>query len=260
MQYNEYKETLLQTIVRVGKFIREESLKAFQVSNKEGKNNLVTEVDLKAEELIKDLIWKKFPEHGFVGEEYGIENSSSSFQWIIDPIDGTINFANQLPLYCVSIALAIEGEVVLGSVFNPVTDELFFAEKGQGALLNNKSIRVSKQAQLDHSFLVTGFPYHFPEGIRVADIFAAVVNRGIPLRRLGSAALDLAYVAAGRFDGFWEYNLSPWDIAAGYLLVTEAGGKVTDFADEPGHFSHRQTLATNGLIHQSLLELIRQHQ
>lgn len=259
MHENQLKQTLLETIQEVGHFIKKQSTLTFDISDKEGKNNIVTEVDLKAEEMIKASILKKYPNHGFLGEEYGSENPKSSHQWIIDPIDGTINFAHQIPLYCVSIALAVEGTLTLGAIYNPVTEELFFAEKGKGAWLNQQQIFVSKQDNFDRSFLVTGFPYQFPEGIQVANIFAAVVNRGLPLRRLGSAALDLAYVAAGRFDGFWEYNLNPWDIAAGYLLVQEAGGRVSDFQNNEGHYAHRQTLATNGLIHESLRALILQH-
>lgn len=259
MHQNSLKRTLLETIQETGQFIKKQSTRAFNISDKEGKNNIVTEVDLKAEEMIKDSILKTYPNHGFLGEEFGLENPNASHQWIIDPIDGTINFAHQIPLYCVSIALAIDGALTLGAIYNPITGELFFAEQGKGAWLNNQQIFVSKQADFDRSFLVTGFPYQFPEGIQVADIFAAVVNRGLPLRRLGSAALDLAYVAAGRFDGFWEYNLNAWDIAAGYLLVQEAGGRVSDFQNNEGHFSHRQTLATNGLIHETLRAVILQH-
>lgn len=248
---------LLDIIIEAGDYIAVRAREAFEIKEKEGKNNLVTEVDLAAEKMIKSAILKKYPDHGFMGEEFGNENTNSKYLWIIDPIDGTINYAHHIPLYCVSIALAIDGELRLGAIYNPETKELFYAEKGKGAFLNQQTIQVSEQNNFDKAFLVTGFPYHFPKGMDVANTFISIVKRGLPLRRLGSAALDLAYVACGRFDGFWEYNLNAWDIAAGYLLVEEAGGRVSDFDLNPGHYNHKETLATNGKIHQSLLKVIQ---
>lgn len=251
---------LLETIQTVGDYIARRAQTPFEILEKEGINNLVTAVDREAEQLIVAALSGHFPDHGFVGEEYGVQYAERRYQWIIDPIDGTANYAHHIPLYCVSIALAVDGVLQMGAIYNPVLKELFHAEKGKGAFLNGKRIGVSGNADFSKSFLVTGFPYVFPEGIDVARIFAAIVNGGLPIRRLGSAALDLAYVACGRFDGFWEYNLKPWDIAAGYLIVAEAGGRVTDFGNEEGHYDHKETLATNGLIHDALLGVINAHQ
>ncbi len=253
------KAFLLNLIVKAGDFIAEQAKLGFEIQEKSGKNNLVTAVDLAAEKMIKEAIAHQYPDHGFLGEEYGSHNEAATHLWIIDPIDGTVNFAHGIPLYCVSIALAVNQELVLGAIYNPESKELFYAEKGKGAFLNHKKICVSQQSDFEKAFLVTGFPYHFPEGIDVANTFIEVVHQGLPVRRLGSAALDLAFVACGRFDGFWEYLLNPWDIAAGYLLVQEAGGKVSNFSNEIGHFSHKETLATNGKIHESLLALIQKH-
>lgn len=250
------KDQLTQIIKTAGAYILKRYHEDFKIMEKSGINNLVTEVDLATEELIKNQIKEYYPDHGFIGEEYGDENENATFKWIIDPIDGTINYAHGIPLYCVSIAVAKDNEVILGAIFNPATDEFFIAEKDNGAYCNGKKMQVSTNENLAKSFLVTGFPYQFPDKKVITDTFASLVTQGIPVRRLGSAALDLAYVADGRFDGFWEYNLNAWDIAAGYLLVQEAGGVVTNFNNEKGHFSHQQTLATNGYIHQQLLTRI----
>ncbi|MBX9450257.1 MAG: inositol monophosphatase [Taibaiella sp.] len=250
---------LLKIIQETGDYIAERSALSFAVSEKEGRNNLVTEVDTEAERRIKTAILNAYPDHGFIGEEYGIENPKARYQWIIDPIDGTVNFAHHIPLYCVSIALAIDGILTYGAIYNPVLKELFYAEKGKGAFLNHQPIRVSKQEDFSRSFLVTGFPYHLPEGLPVTEIFSAFIHKGLPVRRLGSAALDLAYVACGRFDAFWEFNLNAWDIAAGYLIVEEAGGKISDFSGNPGHYYDSQTLASNGLLHEELRKTITEY-
>ena len=181
----------------------------------------------------------------------------SSYKWIIDPIDGTVNFANGIPLCCVSIGVEKDGEMILGAVYNPMMDEFFFAEKGAGAFLNEKPIRVSNQTQVLHSCLVTGFPYTYLDMENgPLDIFARLVRKGIPVRRLGSAAIDLCWVAAGRFDGYYEHKLNAWDSAAGFLLVEEAGGKVTNFKGDPYSPYQPQLVATNGAIHDELLRWI----
>jgi len=192
-----------------------------------------------------------------LSEEIGELATPSAYKWIIDPIDGTVNYANHIPICCVSIGVEHNGEVVMGAVYNPFLNEFFFAEKGQGATLNNKKIKVSEKSEVLHSCLVTGFPYTYldmPNG--PLQIFERFIRKGIPVRRLGSAAIDLCWVAAGRFDGFYEMNLKAWDSAAGFHIVEEAGGRVTDF--NGNHFSPHQTfvVATNGVIHDELLSWI----
>lgn len=229
----------------------------FAVHHKEGVNNLVTEADHAAEKAIFEVIRKNFPDHYILSEEAGELIQDSTYKWIIDPIDGTVNFANGIPLCCVSIGIEKEGTMLLGAVYNPLMNEFFFAERGQGAYLNDKQIHVSSQDQLIKACMVTGFPYTYldmPNG--PLQVFERFIRKGVPVRRLGSAAIDLCWVAAGRFDGFYEHKLNAWDSAAGFLLVEEAGGKVTDF--EGTHYSPYQPhlVATNGKIHQELLEVI----
>ena len=225
----------------------------FKISNKEGINNLVTEADHASEKAIIDIIRKDFPDHFILSEETGEIPSQSEFKWIIDPIDGTVNFSNGIPLCCVSIGIEKDGEMIMGTVYNPLMNEFFFAQKGFGATLNERKISVSSKTEVIRSCLVTGFPYTYldaPNG--PIQVFEKLVRKGIPVRRLGSAAIDLCWVAAGRFDGFYEHNLQAWDSAAGFLIVEEAGGKVTDF--EGHHFSphQRHLIATNGKIHDEL--------
>jgi myo-inositol-1(or 4)-monophosphatase len=246
------KETLLKAIQEAGALIKKHFNGPFEISHKEGINNLVTEVDQACERLITQIIKEQFPGHGIVGEEYGEHDMQARYKWIVDPIDGTVNFAHGVPLCCVSIGLMEGDTMILGAVYNPLMDELFFAEKGKGAFLNDKPIRVSQKRDLEKAFLVTGFPYHFPTGKNPFSIFERLVTSGIPVRRLGSAALDLCWVACGRFDGFWEYNLNAWDVAAGYLIVEEAGGTVTDFYNKTNSVWDKETLATNGYIHEDL--------
>ena len=231
--------------------------KSFVVSNKEGINNLVTEADHASEKAILDVIKKEFPGHYILSEEAGEIIQDSSYKWIIDPIDGTVNFAHSIPLCCVSIAVEYNGEIVLASVYNPIMNELFFAEKGKGSTLNDKQIRVSKKQNVINACLVTGFPYTYldvPNG--PLQIFEKLIRKGIPVRRLGSAATDLCWVAAGRFDGFYEHKLQAWDSAGGYLIVEEAGGKVTDFKGNKFSPYQPHILATNGEIHDEMLAVI----
>ena len=231
--------------------------KSFIVSNKEGINNLVTEADHASEKAILDVIYKEFPDHHILSEEAGEIIQDSNYKWIIDPIDGTVNFAHSIPLCCVSIAVEYKGEIILASVYNPIMNELFFAEKGKGATLNDKPIRVSKKQNVVNACLVTGFPYTYldmPNG--PLQIFEKLIRKGIPVRRLGSAATDLCWVAAGRFDGFYEHKLQAWDSAGGYLIVEEAGGKVTDFNGSKFSPYQPHILATNGDIHEEMLAVI----
>lgn len=196
--------------------------------------------------------------YGILSEECGLTTGSSEYQWIIDPLDGTVNFAHQVPIFCISIALSFKGAVVLGVVLNPLTGELFSAVSGEGAQLNGLPIQISSIASVSESLLVTGFPYN------VNAIFDPLITRygnclkaAQGIRRLGSAALDLCYVTCGRFEGFWEQNLKPWDTAAGALIVAEAGGQVTTFLNRPYSGDQDEILATNGHIHKEMLKLLK---
>jgi len=254
----DFKEVLLAATSEAGKIIQQYFQGSFTIDNKEGINNLVTEVDTKAEAKIIEVIKEYFPAHSIISEEVGELTQNSPYKWIIDPIDGTVNFAHGIPICCVSIGLSVNDDMLMGAVYNPMMNELFFAEKGQGATLNGKRIAVSEKSNFEKACLVTGFPYKWPETKEhPIKVFERFIMQGLPVRRLGSAAIDLCWVACGRFDGFWEYNLSPWDIAAGYLIVTEAGGKVTNFDGAPYSVYDKQTLATNGLIHDEMLRLIK---
>ncbi len=233
--------------------------KEFKITNKEGINNPVTEADHAAEKAILDVIRSRFPDHFILSEETGEISQDSAYKWIIDPIDGTINFAHGIPINCVSIALEHEGKMILGAVYNPHMNELFFAERGKGATLNGQPIRVSVQEQVLNACLVTGFPYTYinmPNG--PLEVFERFIRKGVPVRRLGSAAIDLCWVACGRFDGFYEHKLQAWDSAAGFLIVEEAGGQVTDFDGNPFSPYQHRLLATNGLIHEQMLDIINQ--
>lgn len=229
----------------------------FTISNKEGVNNLVTEADHASEKAILAVIKKHFPEHQVLAEETGEITQDSSYKWIIDPIDGTVNFAHGIPLNCVSIGVEQDGVIVMAAVYNPHLNEFFFAEKGKGATLNDKPIRVSEQSETIKACLVTGFPYTYinmPDG--PLEIFERFIRKGVPVRRLGSAAIDLCWVAAGRFDGFYEHKLEPWDSAAGYLIVEEAGGRVTDLEGNKFSVYQHKVLATNGKIHDEMVAVI----
>ncbi|MCW3462138.1 inositol monophosphatase family protein [Chitinophaga nivalis] len=251
------KATLLKATEASGKILQEYFNGPFEVSSKSTLNDLVTEVDKKSEQTIIDIIRATYPDHFILSEEAGELKTDATVKWIIDPIDGTVNYANGIPICCVSIGVEKEGEMILGAVFNPFMQELFVAEKGKGATLNGKPIQVSRKEQVAQSCLVTGFPYHWEEKPRnPLTALEEVIKAGIPVRRLGSAAIDLCWVACGRFDGFWEHHLQPWDAAAGFLIVEEAGGKVTDFDGNKYSPYQKTILATNGRIHSALQDLI----
>lgn len=240
--------------INAGKILKEGFGTNFNIRSKEGKHNLVTEYDLRSENSIIEFLKKEVPDSVFLAEESGksVDYDNNAIKWIIDPLDGTVNYAHNIPMFCVSIAAEINNQIYLGVIYHPLLEELFFALKGHGAYLNNKVMSVSTIDKFEDAFLVTGFPYRpGKSNFRSAELFVDVVQRGIPIRRLGSAALDLAYVADGRFDGFWELELNPWDVAAGYLLVQEAGGLVTDYELNPYSIYSKSILATNGLIHHS---------
>ncbi len=229
----------------------------FKISNKEGVNNLVTEADHAAEKAIIEVVGSAYPDHHILSEEAGVLTRDSEYKWIIDPIDGTVNFAHGIPLNAVSIGIEHNGIIIMAAVYNPHLDEFYFAEKGKGATLNDSPIHVSEQTETIRACLVTGFPYTYiniPNG--PLEIFERFIRKGVPVRRLGSAAIDLCWVAAGRFDGFYEHKLEPWDSAAGYLIVEEAGGKVTDLEGNKFSVYQHRVLATNGKIHNEMLDVI----
>jgi len=243
-----------------GKFLKYHMGKVQEVKQKGAHSiNLVTEIDRLSEEKIIGKIKQHFPTHDILAEESGTAHGkTSSFKWIIDPLDGTTNYTHSYPVYAVSIALAQDDDLVLGVIYDPNFDELFTAERGNGTYLNGKRLHATKTDALINSLLATGFPYNVRENpdhaIEHFDNFLMEVQG---IRRLGSAALDLAYVAAGRLDGFWEVQLNPWDLAAGVLLIREAGGKVTDFDGNPFRISQKRVLASNGCIHDEMMRVLK---
>lgn len=229
--------------------------KGFTQSSKSAPTDLVTQADHESEAAIRALIAARHPEHVVLGEEQG-QDKEGVFRWIVDPLDGTVNYAHGFPFYAVSIGLEAHGEVVLGVVLDTARGELFTATKGGGAYLNGRPIRVSTRSTLVGSLLATGFPYDVNKDTENLTYFQRALTRGLMVRRPGAAALDLAYVAAGRLDGFWEVKLNPWDVAAGWLIVSEAGGRVTGLQGEEYRLGNRYLVASNGLIHQPLLDTI----
>jgi myo-inositol-1(or 4)-monophosphatase len=223
-----------------------------------GALNLVTEMDYRSERIIVSEIRKRFPEHGFLAEEKARQQSGSPYRWIIDPLDGTTNYAHGFPVYTISIGLEYGGEIILGVVYDPSREEIFVAQKGKGARLNGRRMAVSGTSRLSKSLLTTGFPYDLRESpVNNFDHFRNFAYRTHAVRRCGSAALDLCYVAAGRVDGFWEMKLGAWDLAAGSLMVQEAGGRVTDFQGQPLGLDGRQVLASNRRIHGVMMKILR---
>ncbi len=249
--------TLKKAVFEAGKILKDNFGGNFEISSKIVASNLVTEIDKLSEKKIIEVIREDFPGHYILSEEAGELIQDSEFKWLIDPIDGTVNYAHSIPITCVSIALEKKGEIICGAVYNPISEEFFFSEKGKGSYLNDKKIFVSNEKELDKSLLVTGFPYdsstYKPDP---SAVFKKFLMRDIPIRRLGSAAIDLCWTACGRFEGFWEYNLNAWDVAAGYLILTEAGGKVTDFTGKEFSVYGKQILATNGNVHEQMMEVI----
>lgn len=227
---------------------------------KKGDINLVTEADLASEALIVERIKSHFPRHAILAEEAGnavVTGEDGGHKWIIDPLDGTTNYAHGYPCFCVTIALEHEGEVVLGVTYDPTRDELFTAEKGRGATLNGKPIRVSRTDELGNALLVTGFPYDIKHREKFARHLTEFLLTSRGVRRDGSAAIDLAYVACGRFDGFWEEGLNPWDVAAGKLLIEEAGGTVSYYDGSPFSIYTPPIVASNGTIHAEMLNVLK---
>ena len=249
----------IETAREAGQVLLEKFGRKINISMK-GDINLVTEADLASEKLIIEKIRSHYPKHSILAEESGesiaILDGDKRWKWIIDPLDGTTNYAHGYPCFCVTIALEHDGEIVVGATFDPTRDEMFSAEKGAGANLNNRRIRVSDAEKLGDALLVTGFPYNFKERIDFAGHFTEFLLRSRGIRRDGSAAIDMAYVACGRFDGFWEEGLNAWDVAAGKLLIEEAGGKITYYDGSPFSVYTPPICASNNLIHAQMLEVL----
>lgn len=229
--------------------------------NKKGTVNLVTEADRHSEKLIHKIITDAYPDDRFLAEEGTkskfAKQGASELTWVVDPLDGTTNYAHRFPIFCVSIAIVKEDIPQIGCIYNPTLNECFTAQKGKGAFLNGKPVRVSTTENLNDSLLATGFPYDIRESDDDnLDNFAMFYKKAQAVRRAGSAALDLAYLACGRFDGFWEFKLFAWDIAAGIVIVKEAGGRVSQFNGEPVDIFKGEILASNGLIHSQMQELL----
>lgn len=222
-----------------------------------GDVDLVTEADRSSEKLITARIREQFPDHDILGEEGARRETGSAFRWYVDPLDGTTNFAHRFPVFCVSIGLEHKGDLIAGVIYDPTRDECFAAEQGSGAFLNGARMSVSKTRHLSESLLATGFPSHKRHKNPNIHFYHQVTLRSHGVRRAGSASLDLANVASGRVDGFWEFNLNPWDTAAGVVLVREAGGTVTRYDGSPFNIDSRETLASNGIIHEELRSLMQ---
>ena len=253
-----YLTTAIEAVVRAGKLQMERFGGDFQI-DKKGAIDLVTDVDVAVERMFRALVADRFPDHQVLAEEMG---GSAVIPrgpcWVFDPIDGTTNFAHGIPIFCASLALEIDGVAEVAAVFDPNRQELFTAERGGGAFLNGRPLRVSGAASLVDAVLATGFPYDVHARVdEIVGLFGAFVGHARAVRRLGSAAIDLCYVAAGRMEGFWENDLKPWDIAGGALIVAEAGGCVTHMDGSPFQSRRGDLLATNARLHEPMLEIIR---
>ena len=259
----QHAENFLPAMVAIareaGALVMEHFRRGLKIEYK-GDADLVTAADRASETLIRERIGKQFPSHDVLGEEQGLNDQGGEYRWYVDPLDGTTNFAHGYPVFCVSLALEQRSDVsarIAGVVYDPNRDELFSAAQGGGAQLNGQPIRVSKIAQLKDCLVATGFPSHKRHKNPNIHFYHQITLRTHGVRRAGSAALDLCNVGCGRFDGFWEFNLNPWDTAAGVLIVEEAGGKVSRFDGSPFLLDSRETLASNGLVHEALLNEFR---
>ena len=240
-----------------GEIIRDGFRTNHSIEFKTNESNLVTEIDKKAESAIIDFVNKKYPGHSIIAEESGEHKTSSEYSWVIDPLDGTTNFTHGLPIFSVSIGVQKSGETIAGVVYDVMRDKLYSAELGSGSFCDSEKLSVSKESNLKRSVLVTGFPYNVYENPNtVIEKFGAFIKSSRAVRRLGSAAIDFCYVAEGVFEGFWEVSLNPWDICAGKLIVEEAGGIVTNFANETININSKQILATNKWVHADMLEIL----
>ncbi len=257
MSKNKYIQAAQEAALKAGRHLKDNVDHSGEIFYK-GVVDLVTKYDTQAQRIIFDHLLKCFPDHDYLAEEGLSQRKGAEFRWIIDPLDGTTNYAHGFPVFTVSIALERKEEVILGVVYDPMREEMFSAERGKGAFLNEENIKVSSVDELDKSLLATGFPYD----LRTSDVnniahFNNLLIRVQGIRRCGSAAMDLCYVACGRFDGFWELKLNPWDMAAGALIVQEAGGRISDFKDREFVLSGSEILASNGLIHQEMVDVLQ---
>ena len=255
-----YLATAVEIVLRAGDIQRAGQESGFRI-DKKGSIDLVTEVDLACERMCRAIIAERFPEHDILAEELGGSppgRAASRFRWVFDPLDGTTNYAHGIPIFCASLALEIDGVAEVAAVFDPNREELFTAERGGGAYLNGRRLHVSAASSLVDAVVVTGFPYDVHGRVdEIVGLFGAFVGQARAVRRLGSAAIDMCYVAAGRMDGFWESDLKPWDVAGGALIVAESGGRVTHMDGTPFNSRSRHVLATNALLHEPMLEIIR---
>lgn len=249
-----------------GDFAHRAQVSELQITTKTNEMDIVTQIDSRNEQKIRDTVLARYPDHVFLGEELGASDKTPPpFQgggwgvvrWIIDPIDGTVNFAHGLPIWCVSVGVEVNGVIECGVIYNPNLNELFSVRRGHGAYLNGQPISVSKKSNPQQSLFVTGFPYNVNENPgSVIEQFVSFLSRGLLIRRLGSAALDLAYVACGRFEAFWEMGLSPWDTSAGQLMVSEAGGRVTHYDGSDYDIYKKSIVASNGLHHEMIFGIL----
>lgn len=254
---NKYLETAIETALKAGRYLRRR-FKAPKHVEYKGEIDLVTDSDIGAEEIIIESLGKAYPGHEILAEETRNigQKSKKGYRWIIDPIDGTTNFAHGYPLFAVSIALEYNGIVTLGVAYNPLLNEIFTAQAGRGTYLNGRKIHVSATKTLSRSLLATGFPYDIRQDSKTnLDYFGRFQLKAQNIRRDGSAVLNLCYTACGRLDGFWELKLKPWDTASGHLLVKEAGGMVTDFSGRRYNINKKEILATNGIIHKEMIKI-----
>jgi len=270
IELENFLKIAIEAVKEAGKIQEEKFGENFKIEHK-GEINLVTEVDYQCEKVIIDIIKRHYPEHEILTEEAGSVKGlppshspltkggqmEGKYKWIIDPLDGTTNYAHSYPCFCASVGLEIDGEIVAGAVYNPMIDELFTSIKGEGAYLNGNRIRVSKIGDINKSLLATGFPYDIRESKENnLNHFCNFAVRAQAIRRPGSAVLDLCYLAAGRFDGFWELKLYPWDMAASSLIVKESGGMITDFKGSEFSIYKGEMLASNGLIHKEMINIL----
>jgi myo-inositol-1(or 4)-monophosphatase len=253
-------EKVIQIAKEAGEIIRDGFGKSFSIEYKTNSSNLVTEIDKKSELAIINFIHKNFPSHTVLAEESGKHFFGSEYLWVIDPLDGTTNFAHGLPIFSVSIGVQKNNETIAGVVYDVMNDKMYSAEKGGGAFGDKTRLHVNNNDKMEESVLVTGFPYDIKENPSHAiEIFSSFLTKARAIRRLGSAAIDFCYVAAGVFDGFWEVHLQPWDVCAGKLLVEEAGGLVTNFKNEKIDIYSKQFLASNGKIHGAMIDILEKN-
>jgi myo-inositol-1(or 4)-monophosphatase len=249
------KRAAVQTALDAGKILVKHFGRLHRIRHK-GEIDIVTEADLESEGFIVANVKRLFPSHGILAEERARFGEDAEYVWVIDPLDGTVNYAHSYPMFCVSIGITYRGSVGFGVVYDPIRGEMFVAEKGRGAKLNGRRIRVSRANKLIDSLLVTGFPYDIKRDTRNLKHFSNFLLNAQAVRRDGCAALDLCYVACGRYDGFWELKLNPWDVAAGSLVLAEAGGRVSDFSGGKFDIRGREILATNGRIHGQMIKVL----